>query len=144
MLERERGDHELSGRKTQEIHKRGASAVEAIGVGGPSKLAQDRRRIEDVAPRALRPFAVHETRQLHVVELSKPRAFGIEQVDTRFAAAWGKRLRFDAAPHHRGDLVELGDGSVEAPVRVAKRTQQAEDGAARAKLPRPQRIIRSR
>ena len=144
VLERERRDDELPCGKTQEIHERGAGAVHAIGVRGPAKLAQDRRRIEDVAPRALRPFAVHEACQLYVVEFAEPRAFRVEQVDTGVAAAWRKRLRFDAAPHHRGNLVELGDGSVEPAVGVAKRAQQPEDRAARAQLPRAKRIVRSR
>jgi len=48
---------------------------------------------------------------------------------------------FDVPAHHRRDLVEGHPIGGKPPVGVAKRRQQTEDGGARAKLTRNERVI---
>ena len=105
---------------------------QAIGLGRPAELAQDRRGVEDVAARRLGPLAVHETGEMRLVEVAESRAPRIHQMNAGVAGARRERLHFDPPADQRGHDIAVHGRVVETRPAVAQRDERPEDRAARA------------
>ena len=108
-------------RQRHQIGERGPLALQAFQLARPAQLPEHRGRVEDVAPRRLRPLAFDEPRQLHQVELAEARAGAVHHVHAAVAGARREGLRVDPAPHQRPQCRE----SSPARRRIARRHRAA-------------------
>ena len=135
VLEREGRNHQARRREAQEIAERCPHAVQPLGFRRPPELTKQRGRIEDVAARRVRPFAVDESRELYRVEVAKPCAGGIDQVYASLAGPRRKGVRLDPASNDRCDKHRSRPGVRRtARIRVAQAGERVEDGASTAHL----------
>ena len=103
-----------------------------LGTAGLERR-QQRRRIEDVAPRALGPLALHQSHHLHVVELPEPRRGHVDDLQARRAGARGKGLRAEPAADGGREIEHGTHGAgVVAAVRVGEPRERAHHGGADA------------
>ena len=74
VFEQERRHSHFARGRAEEIRERGAGAIDAVPLRGPSELPENRGRIEDVSARPVGPLAIDQPRALQMLEVAKRRA----------------------------------------------------------------------
>jgi hypothetical protein len=80
VFEQKRGNRDLTRRGAQKIGKCRPLPVDPASFRWPAQFPQNRGRIEDVSAWSIRPFAVNQSSTVHILEIAKRRARGIEHV----------------------------------------------------------------
>ena len=106
----------------------------------PAERFQQAGRIEDVAPRRLRPLAFDQADDGQVVEVAIARGLIVEKIDAAGRAGKWKRLLSDRAADGRREVVDRPDGIVMRSVRVCHAGQHVERRGARELLAGSKRI----
>ena len=109
VVERERRDQRPPRRRRQQIEEPRVGGAAAILLRRPAERLQQRRRIEDVPPRPLRPFGLDQPDDRDVVEVAVARGLIVDQMHAsgwRIRIADGERLLADPSPHRDAELVD--------------------------------------
>ena len=140
VLELERRQVDLTARERHQVLKRRALAGKRHARVGPVELAQQRRRVENVLRRSLRPLAFDQADEKHLVEFAVTRCLRVEKLHAAVPARGA-----NVCPSiHRRIMAATFDKLDRRIVQVLMRPPQPVNGrehrAARPQVPLAQRI----
>ena len=142
VVEREGGHRRPASRRRQQVEEPRVGGGAPILLGRPAERLEQRRRIENVAPRPLGPVLVDHADNRHIVEIAVAGGLIVEQVHGAAVVGVGdERLILDPAPHGNAQFVDGPVGIAVCGVHCRQRRQHVDDRRTCAPLARCERIV---